>query len=268
MKLKFIVMSAIIIFVASDSSAGDDKFLFRPDGANFYVYGSGRSSFIINQSKLTSWGIDKQLTRLSSGKRIISASDDPAGFAVAEKMNSLLKQLRQESVNDADMRNLQNFIESAVAEDQKLLHRIRILIVQASNGILNTEDRGYIQSEIDQFLKQIDFNAGFNQFNSKKIIPGLTTENLGLNKVDVVHNLWNSLGLVDDAFTKLTKKRIIHGVKSNVLTFRIEGKNYQYVNLQRTESLISDLDMAEGISSLIKNSVLLKSQQGLILRSK
>ena len=201
-------------------------------------------------------------------KRINTASDDPAGFAVAEKMNALLKQLKQESMNAEDMRNMHNFIESAIAEDQELLQRIRLLIVQASNGILNSEDRENIQTEIDQFLNTDKYERKFLQFNSKSIIPDLTTENLGLDGVDVVHNVQNSIKFVDDALTKLTKKRVIQGVQSNILTFQIEGKSYQYLNLQRTESNISDLDMAEGITELIKNSVLLKTQNGLLIRSK
>ena len=267
MRLRYVIC-AIIFLTAFDAAAGENHFLFRPGEADFYVYGKGSSSFIISRSKSAAMDLDKIISQLSSGRRINSASDDPAGFAVAAKMTSLLNQLKQESMNDGDMRSLQNVIEAAVAEDQRLLHRIRILIVQASNGILNTEDRLYIQAEIDQFLKQISLNAEFTQFNRKRIISDLTIDKLGLQKVNVVHNLWNSIGFVDEALEKLTKRRIYEGVKSNVITLRIKGKSYQYLNLQRSESLISDADMAEGISRLIKQSVLLKSNHGLILRSK
>jgi flagellin len=268
MRLTCIVIPAFIIITSLNTAGKDNSFLFKPDNANFFVYGYGRNSFIINQSKLAGLKLDSQISQLSSGKRINSASDDPAGLAVAEKMKSLLDQLKQESMNSEDMRNFHNFIESAIAQDQEILQRIRLLTVQASNGILNNEDRGYIQAEIDQFLSQINFNAKFLQFNKIGIIPELTAQNLGLDKVDVIRNLQNSIGIVDEALKKLIRKRVLQGVKSNILTFQIEGKNYQYLNLQRTESLIRDLDMAEGITNLIKNSVLLKSQYGLVIRSK
>jgi len=268
MKIISIIAVSIIAAASSGVTAKDSSFLFQPDGANFYVYGYGQRSFIVTQSRLTEMNLNNQILQLSSGKRINSAADDPAGLAVAEKMKGLLNQLKQESVNAEDMRNFHNYVESAIAEDQALLQRIRLLLVQASGGILNTEDREYIQAEINQLLSQINMNARFLQFNTMSIIPELTTHSLGLDAVDVVHNFYNSTGIVDDAMTALTKKRVIQGVQSNVLTFRIEGKSYQYINLQRTESNISDLDMAEGISDLIKNSVLLKSQHGLIIRSK
>lgn len=183
-------------------------------------------------------------------------------------MSSLLNQLSRESMNAEDMRNFHNAIESAAAEDQNILQRIRLLIIQASSGIFTAEDRELIQTEISQMLNQVNMNAKFSQFNKINIIPELTAENLGLDGVDVLHNPENSIGLVDEAMTKLTRKRIIQGIKSNVLTFQIDGKSCQYLNLQRSESNISDLDMAEGISNLIKNSVVLKVQHGLIIRSK
>ncbi len=265
----FTLSIIIFLFIASLNASGkDNSFLFQPDGANFIVFGNDQNNFIINQSKLTQLQLDTQMSQLSSAKRINSASDDPAGFAVSEKMNSLLKQLKQESMNAEDMRNFHNYIESAIAEDQELLKRVRLLIVQASNGIFSSEDKGYIQSEINQFLSQINLNAKFLQFNSISVIPELTTENLGLNNVDVVRDSNKSMGLVDDALEKLTTKRVIQGVKSNLLRFQIEGKSYQYLNLQKTESNISDLDMSEGITNLMQNSVLLKVQHGLIIRSK
>jgi len=155
-----------------------------------------------------------------------------------------------------------------VAQDQDLVQRIRLLIIQASNGILAVEDREYIQAEILQLLNQINMNAKFSQFNTKPVIPELTTANLGLDSIDVVHKVLDSIGTVDEALKKLTAKRVLQGVKSNILTFRIEGKSYHYLNLQKAQSGITDMDMSEGISELIKNSVLLKTQNGLIMRSK
>lgn len=268
MRLVTIAVVTLLFVTAYAASGKENSFLFQPDGANFFVYGYGQSSYIVSGIKLTELKLDSQMSQLSSGKRINTASDDPAGLAVAEKMSSLLKQLRQESMNAEDMRNFHNYIESAIAEDQELLQRMRLLIVQASNGIFNSEDRGYIQSEINQLLSQVNLNAKFLQFNTMSIIPELTTGNLGLNGVDVVHNIQNSMGFVDDALAMLMTKRVVQGVKSNILTFKIEGKSFQFLNLQRTESNISDLDMAEGITDLIKNSVLLQVQYGLIIKSK
>lgn len=268
MRLISVIIFFICLLIPFNVSAETIRFLFKPDGANFYIYGSRNNSFIINQNRLTGLKLDKLITQLSSGKRIITASDDPSGFAVAEKMKSILMMLKQESMNAEDMRNMHNFIESAVAQDQELIQRIRLLIIQASNGILNSEDRENIQIEIEQLLNQVNMNAKFLQFNSSSIIPDITTVNLGIDGIDVVHKVQESIKFVDDALTKLTMKRVMQGVQTNILTFQIEGKSYQYLNLQRSESNISDLNMAEGITELVKNSVQVKMQNGFLIRSK
>ncbi|MCP4130553.1 MAG: hypothetical protein GY754_06185 [bacterium] len=264
--LHYICIPITILLLSGTLLAQDS--LFRPNGSNFFIYNRGNKQFILHQSKLTQWNLNKAMSRLSSAKRINSAADDPAGLAVAEKMEKLLQQLRQESMNDANMRNLHHYVESAIAQDHELLKRIRLLILRSSSGILTAEDRGYNQSEINQLLRQIDMNARFSQFNTKQVIPELTTAKLGLNRVDVVRNLYKSIGIVDEAMKKLQKKRIVQGVKSNILTFRIKGKSYHYLNLQQAESTIRDMDMAEGISNLMKNNVLLKSQHGMLMKSK
>lgn len=268
MKHRYAVAVAVLLLPYLSAFAEGNSFLFRPDGANFYVYGRGADTFLIHQDRLNSMQLDREIARLSSAKRINVASDDPSGLAVAEKMDALLRQMGQESVNDADMRNFHTYVESVIAQDQEIVKRIRDLLVRSSGGILTGEDRGYSQAEIDELLKQIDMNARYSQFNTIRVIPELTAASLGLDAIDAVHNPDASTGIADEALNKLTAKRVMQGVKSNILTFRIEGRSFRYLNLQRAESGIRDADMAEGISELLKNSALLKSRYGLILKGR
>lgn len=266
MRLTSLIVLSIILTFTFKSYGNGNSFLFQPSGANFFIFGNGQNNLIISQIKLTELKLDSQIAQLSAGSRIKNASDDPAGLAVVEKINMLLNQLKRESMNAEDLRNLNNFIESSIAEDQEVINRIRLLVVQASNGILSPDDRGNIQSEIDQLINQINLNAKFLQFNCMGIIPQLTSLNLGLDDVDVVRNMQKSIKLVDEALERLTKDRVVRGLQSNLLTFQINGKNYLYLNLQKAESSMSDLDMAEGITKLIRNSVLLKTEYGLVYK--
>jgi flagellin len=268
MKIKYFFIIILLFYALSYCRADDKNFLFRPDGSNFLIYGKGASVFIINRNRITELKLDKYLSQLTSAKRINNASDDPAGSAVAEKMESMLKQLMQESVNDEDMRNFHDYIESAVAQDQELLQRIRLLLVRSSGGILAPDDMELIQTEISELLKQVNMNAKFSQFNTIRVIPDLTSVNLGLDRIDAVHKVQDSINMVDDTLAKLTLKRVMQGVKSNILTFRIDGKRFHYMNFQKAQSSITDLDMSEGITELIKNSVLYKTQHGLLIKSR
>lgn len=257
-----------MILMIHPAFATEKGYLYIPDGANFFVYTRGADSFIISRAKIDGSKFDGVLKSLSSGKRINSAADDPAGFAVAQKMDSMLEGIKRDSMNDEDMRNMYSFIESAIAMDQAILQRIRELAVSATNGILGADDRELIQAEIDQLLAQIDMNAKFTQFNKINVIPELTALKLGIDTIDVIHRPEDAIGLADSALKILTVKRIMQGVKVNILTFRIEGKSYYYLNLQEAESRITDQDMAEGISELVKSSILIKTKYGILMQGK
>lgn len=246
--------------------AADNNYVFIPDGADFFVYGRGASTFIVNRARIGDREFSTLLNRLSSGKRINSAADDPAGLAVAEKMDSMLEQVMRDSMNDEDMRNLHFFIESSIASDQEIIKRIRELAVQASGGILGPDDRELIQSEVDQLLAQVNMNARFSQFNKMPVISELTTEKLGIDKINVIRDPGEAIGLADNALGMLTVKRVLQGVKANILALRIKGKSYYYVNLQSSAGMITDYDMAEGISELEVKGVLIKTRYGLLVR--
>jgi len=242
-------------------------FIFQPSASNFIIYNRQGSNVYLHHNKLVQWKILGNIRKLSSAKRITRAGDDPSGLAVAEKMKTLLNQMRRESMNLQDYRNYLRYYDGMIAQNHDLLKRIRLIILRSSSGILGPDDREINQSEIDQLLRQIDMNARFSTFNTKQAIPSLTVKNLGLEKVNVVKNLYGSMKLVDDAANRLLRLRARGGAASNVLTFRIKGKSLYYINLQKAESGISDLDMASEISNLIKNSIILKSQYGIIIKS-
>lgn len=265
--MKRTVFVLLLVFCsASVTYAADKGFVFIPDGADFFVYGRGTSTFIVNRARLGEKEFNTTLSRLSSGKRINSAADDPSGLAVAEKMDSMLEQIKRDAMNDADMRNLHNFVESSIASDQDIIKRIRELALRAANGILGPEDRELIQSEVDQLLAQVNMNARFTRFNRLPVIPELTTEKLGIDKINVIRDPDGAIELCDKALKALTLKRVMQGVRSNILTLRIEGKSYYYMNLQAAESRITDYDMAEGISELARQGVLVRTRYGVLVK--
>jgi flagellin len=266
--MRNVCLAAVIFLFTIPLLSQETGFIFKPDGSDFYVYGRGTETFILTQSRISALNIDSAIRQMSSGQRLNSAADDPAGRAISDRMETLLKQMRQSSMNDEDMRNFNSFAESAIAQDQEILNRVRELIVRAANGILGPDDREIIQTEIDELLSQIDMNARFSRLNTIAVIPDLTVGKLLPDNIDVVRDQDHSLGAVDNALKKLSRERVLKGVRSNILTFRIEGKSWHYLNFMRTESRILDADMAAGISELVKNSVQLKSRYGLIVRPK
>ncbi|PKL38944.1 MAG: hypothetical protein CVV44_08735 [Spirochaetae bacterium HGW-Spirochaetae-1] len=243
--------------------------LILPSGVDYAVYNRAGSVFILDRQKLLGERVSRRIEKLSAGLRIVTPSDDPAGFAVSENMEKILGEVRQRIVNDEDMRNYVNYAESAMGHDQQVLVRMRELLLRASNGILNSDDRELIQSEVDQLRQEIDMQAQYASFNGKRVIPDLTVTGLGLDKVSAVTGTEASLGMIDAALSRISRARAILGSRDNILRLRIKGKSVYYVNLASSMSRISDLDMAEEISRLAESGALLKTSYGiLILKNK
>lgn len=263
---KQIVIILALVCTFWPAEAQESAYLFQPGGANFFVYSRGGGQFIINQANFTLFNINKRINQLASAKRIVTAADDPAGLAVAEKMDALIQGMRREVMNAEDLKNYYSVVESAIAQDNELLKRIRFLIQKSAGVLMGPEEREINQVEISQLLRQVDMNAQFTHFNTRKVIPFLTTSHLGIDKVSVVNNLYGSYALVEEALKHLRKLRTGYGALTNVLEFQIKGKTMYYINFTASESRMRDLNMAEGITNLINNSVILKTRYGILLK--
>jgi flagellin len=110
--------------------------------------------------------------RLSSGLRINSAQDDPAGFGIRELMRSEIQNMEQGLRNTADGISLLQTAEGALAViDEKLL-RMRELAEQAATGTYTTLQREIINSEYQAMAAEIDRIATATNFNGVKLLDG------------------------------------------------------------------------------------------------
>jgi flagellin len=110
--------------------------------------------------------------RLSSGLRINTAADDPAGFGIREIMRAELINQEQGLRNAADGISLLQTAEGAMAViDEKLL-RMRELAEQAATGTYSTLQREIINSEYQAMAAEIDRIANATEFNGVKLLDG------------------------------------------------------------------------------------------------
>jgi flagellin len=127
----------------------------------------------------TAYNLDKSYARLavnterlSSGLRINSSEDDPAGFGIRELMRSEILNIEQGIRNAADGISLLQTAEGAMAViDEKLL-RMRELAEQAATGTYTTLQREIINSEYQAMAAEIDRIASATNFNGVKLLDG------------------------------------------------------------------------------------------------
>jgi flagellin len=110
------------------------------------------------------------MQRLSSGLKINSASDDVAGYAISESLQSQVNGLNQASENIQDAVALAQTAQGALNDVNQMLQRVRELAVQYSNGTTSEEDQKAIISEVGQLVNEIKRVGETTQFNGKNLL--------------------------------------------------------------------------------------------------
>lgn len=133
----------------------------------------------------TESALDKAIERLSSGLRINHAEDDAAGMAISKKMHTQIKALEQSNRNASDGISVVQTAESALAEIEDMLQRMRELAVQAADDTYSIEDKAALQSEINQLVEEIDRVTADTEYNTMPLLDGTLSRRAYANVNDV-----------------------------------------------------------------------------------
>jgi flagellin len=123
--------------------------------------------------------MSQAMTRLSTGSKINSASDDAAGLAIVERMTSQIKGLNMAVKNANDGIGLTKSIEGALVEVTDMLQRLRELAIQSANDTNSGVDRGYIQEEVNLLQAELTRVSSNTRYNGIKVLDGnFTTKHI------------------------------------------------------------------------------------------
>ena len=121
----------------------------------------------------TSDDLQQALTRLSTGLRINSGKDDPAGLIASENLRRDITSANAAISNSQQANNLIGTADSALGQISNLLNDIRGLAVQAANsGVLSDEQIAADQLQVDASLEAIDRIAKVTTFQGRKLLDG------------------------------------------------------------------------------------------------
>ena len=127
--------------------------------------------------------LSQSLQRLSSGLKVNRAKDNPAGLAMAKRMNAQLRGLSAATNNAGDGVSVMEIADGAMSEISEMLQRMNELSVKAANGVLSSSgesadgkdilgDREIIQNEIAQLKEEITRVAKTTEFNGQRLLDG------------------------------------------------------------------------------------------------
>ena len=115
----------------------------------------------------------KSLTQLTTGKRINSGKDDPAGLIALTSLNTELTAIK--AAIDANQRTdaILTVTDDAIGEISTLLAEINSLVTQStSEANLTASEIAANQSQVDDALAAIDRIVSTTSFNGKKLLDG------------------------------------------------------------------------------------------------
>ena len=224
----------------------------------------------------------KAMRRLSSGQRIGSAADDPAGFAISEKMRAQIRGLAVAVRNCEDAISLVQTAEGAMNEMHAILQRMREIALQAASDTNDDMDRAALDAEYQQLLEELGDITKQARFNGRALldgsaaagmiiqagpdsgdtmtmkITGVTPDDLGIIGTGIGTRDAASAVLkkLDGAIEKLSMARANLGTYHNRLEHKVNNLNTQAENLSAAESRIRDADMAQEMMEYTKASIM------------
>jgi flagellin len=257
-----------------------------------------------NVLKFKTRDVDKSMEKLASGMRINRAGDDASGLAVSEKLRGQIKGLLQAERNIQSGISFIQTTEGYLQENQDILHRVRELSVQSANGIYTAEDRQQIQVEVNQLVDEVNRIASHAQFNGMNMLTGRFANNstiatmyfhVGANmdqreimyigtmtanalkledattkapiNIATPDDANKAIGLLDQALNRVSKQRADLGAYQNRFETAQKGVSIAAENLQASESVIRDADMASEMVSYVKDSILVQSGTAMLAQA-
>ena len=221
---------------------------------------------------------------LASGSRIVTASDDAAGLAIAENIRGQVQGIRMARNNAYNAQSLIQVSEGGLNEINNILIRLRELGVQAASDTVSDVEREFLNQESVQLIEESERIAQSTRFGNKQLLNGsgeeleyhvgpfageeniiryqikadATTGELGIDGVDLASKdgAKDTLGAVDQAIEKLSKMRADFGAVQSRLQVTVSNLDIQNENLTAAQSRIKDADVAHESSEMTSARIL------------
>lgn len=251
---------------------------------------SGALDFIGFSLSRTMSDTDKSLRRLATGRRVVTAADDPAALGVASKLNSRListhRALRNANEGLAVLEVSDGTAESIV----DTLQRMRELAVQSASETLANKNRAALQTEFGGLLTEISrlsdtaqhngINLGDGSVGNLSIQVGIDSS--GTNRIDIslgdfsltalgldggtvqisnVTDARTSIDAVDGALHTVNSHRSIFGALVSRIEASIGMAQTNTLSIAAAEGRMVDADFARETSVLARSRILLHAGQ-------
>jgi flagellin len=243
-----------------------------------------------DQLGLTQTALNSTLTALSSGQRINTGADDPAGLAIANGLEANITALTQSVQNATDGVGELQVADGALSQITSLLNSAVSLATESANGTISDTQRTALQNEFASITAEIDAIGANTTYNGQAIFGstpitiymsdsssagvnlvtvtfsavssaalgtvGGTTVTIAADNLSTAADAQSAMASLNNAIQGIAQLRGDLGADSNQLSSAINVMNVQITNLTDAENGIMSANMGEETSNLSKYSIL------------
>ena len=235
--------------------------------------------------------------RLSSGLRINSAMDDPAGLAISTRMGSQVSGMQVAVRNANDAISLSQVADGTLGTVSNMLQQMRDLAVQASNGTNGTSDLANLQTEFNSLATEINRELTQTTFNGKSILgsqAGTNSYQVGANAGESIQLVTNNMASnssvttvtlnttsitaggstasamitsIDTALTAINTERANYGADETEFQGVISNLQIGVTNQSAAESRVRDADYAQETAALTRAQILQQAGTAMLAQA-
>lgn len=196
--------------------------------------------------------LNTSLERLSTGYKINHASDNAAGYSIADMWDTQIGSLDIAGANASTGNDLLTTAEQTYGLLTSHLQRIRDLAVQAGNGTYGSQSLKAIQSEIYARLEEISRISANSEFNGIKLMSwtdGATGLGLTENGINLQVGLYADDNSVINLEVSLFKNASVSGLFSE-MTETIQGVTLQnMIDAAKGDQTVSEYNTPVGYAA-------------------
>ncbi|GLG02744.1 flagellin [Alicyclobacillus hesperidum subsp. aegles] len=261
---------------------------------DFSVNNNASASSILSNLSAVNNALNTSYTQLSTGNKINSAADDPAGYAIAQQMTAQVNALNQSVQNAQNGISMLQTASGAMNQVNNILQTMNTLAVEAANGTENSTDLSNLNQEMAALQNQINNIASQTKFNTMTLLDGslatsgvtfqintdgTTNSQLSITIASVkVGALFGgtinitsqtlaqqAITSIQNAITSLSAYQANVGAVEDQLNYTVSNLQNTAENLQNAQSTITNTDMAQAYTQFSQQQVL--QQVGLAMLS-
>jgi len=251
--------------------------------------------------------LQKTLTRLSSGSRIVNAMDDAGGLAVSMRLNAAV---RRTEATQSNVSNAQAFLETqdgVLKSAEKVVNRLGELTQLGTDVTKSTSDLALYQAEVNSLKAQLgsliseSFN-GVSLFTSGSTGTEITaagtvsivasqdgTQTINITKRDLswvgvytgtqssnsagmidvtsITSAKNAITAINSAIQAIATLRANNGAEQSRLGFAADVLAVNKTNLESAASRITEVDIAAESAKLARFSILQQAGTAMLAQA-